>query len=102
VKTLERWADRRLQYLKLFAQQTNRNVVDAVTSATLTSHRVHTVSWDLKDLNGNLVPDGPYNVVIETSDHTTDSLTVPFTKGVATSSTPADVAHYVQMSLKLQ
>jgi hypothetical protein len=103
VKTLELWARQRLVYLKLFQQQTNRNSVDAVSSATLTSHRVHNATWNLKDVTGNVVPDGMYNIVIETSDHDTVSHTIPFMKGSApVTLTPADTANYAQMSIKLQ
>lgn len=103
VKTLEMWARQRLKYLTLFQQQTNRNSVDALTSATLSMHRVHNLTWNLKDLSGNVVPDGMYNIVIETSDHDTVSHTIPFMKGSsATTITPPDVANYAQMSIKLQ
>jgi hypothetical protein len=104
VRTLEVWAGIRAAYLTRFASETKRNSVDAMTSATLTTHRMHTVMWDLTDLNGQVVPDGPYNIVIETTDKdgTGDSLSIPFMKGAPHSSSPADVAHYVGMSLQIQ
>lgn len=105
VKTLELWASQRLQYLSTFQAQTNRNKVDAITSATLTSHKTHTVSWNLKDVNGNVVPDGKYNVVIETTDRNGfgDSIALPFTKSATPIQlSPPNVTHYVNMSLSIK
>jgi len=51
-------AVKRKQYLYTWNTQSGGNVVDAVTGETLLSHQTHTVTWDCKDANGNLVPDG--------------------------------------------
>ena len=105
VKTLKQWASQRLQYLTTFKAQTDRNKVDAVTTATLSSHVVHTVTWNLKKLSGQIVPDGKYNIVIETTDRNTfgDSIAVPFVIGPSPGqSKPADTTHYVNMSITLK
>lgn len=55
------------KYLTKFKAATNStyNVVDAQTGATYPSHSTRTATWDAKDVNGNIVPDGNYNVCIE-------------------------------------
>lgn len=55
------------KYLTKFkaATSSSYNVVDAQTGATYPSHSTRTATWDGKDINGNIVPDGNYNVCIE-------------------------------------
>ena len=65
VKTLELWAAKRSKYLTKWKAASGSNTVDAVTSATKNSHVSHTDHWDGTDVNGNVVPDGPYHVYIE-------------------------------------
>jgi hypothetical protein len=105
IKTLAVWALIRERYLTRFRAASKGNRVDAVTSATLNQHTTHHVTWDLADVNGSPVPDGEYRVVIELTDQdsTGDSTVIPFTKGPAPLElTPADVAHFVNMSLSYQ
>jgi hypothetical protein len=105
VKTLKVWADRRLGYLTTFHAQTGRNQVDAVTSATLSSFGTRTVTWDLKDLTGEVVPDGSYNVVMEHTDYNGagESTSVAFAKGSQpVDLSPADSKHFTRMSLRIQ
>lgn len=68
VKTLERWANNRKQYLYTWNNSTGGNVVDAITSATFSSHKTHDITWNLKDASGNLVPNGIYNLKVEMTD----------------------------------
>lgn len=57
-------AARKHHLLKWVASSAN-NVADAITGVTLNAHTSHTVSWDCRDKNGILVPDGMYEVWIE-------------------------------------
>jgi hypothetical protein len=68
VKTLQLWADRRKEYLYTWNNISNGNKVDALTSATLSSHQTHNVTWNVKDHLGNDVPDGQYVLKIEMTD----------------------------------
>ncbi|MDP2235328.1 MAG: DUF2271 domain-containing protein [Bacteroidales bacterium] len=58
-------ANSRKQHLVKWVANSNYNVADAVTGATLNAHTSHTVSWDCRNVAGNLVPDGTYQVWIE-------------------------------------
>lgn len=105
VKTLAVWAFLRERHLTRFRAASGGNRVDAITSATLSQHTTHEVTWDLTDATGVPVPDGDYRVVVETTDRdaTGDSCDVAFTKGpLPARSTPPDTAHYVNMSLALE
>lgn len=73
-------------HLTSWIQQTNSNVVDAVTGATLGAYGKISVTWNGTDINGTVVPDGDYNIWIEmgwgsnkTTAHAVNSFT--FTKG---------------------
>jgi hypothetical protein len=105
IKTLAVWAFLRERHLTRFRSTSGGNRVDAVTSATLSQHTTHSVSWDLRDATGAPVPDGDYRLVIETTDKdaTGDSTEVAFTKGLLpVRLMPLDVPHYVNMSLALE
>ncbi|MEZ4252164.1 MAG: DUF2271 domain-containing protein [Polyangiales bacterium] len=68
VHTLEMWARTRRRYLVQFRSRTGSNTVDAVTGATLTSHRTHSVRWNLTDVAGCAVSPGDYKLVLELTD----------------------------------
>lgn len=69
VKTLAVWASVRGRYLSEYiASNPSRNKVDAITSSTLRQHTSHEVVWDLRNADGDLVPDGVYDVVVEATD----------------------------------
>jgi len=69
VKTIARWANQRKQYLIDWNLKAGANDVDAVTSATRQDHALQIMAiWDLKDRNGNVVPDGTYTIRMETAD----------------------------------
>ncbi len=68
VRTLQVWAERRIQYLYTWNNRTGANKTDAVTGATLSTHQSHKVSWNVKDANGNDVPNGVYTMRIELTD----------------------------------
>ncbi len=65
VKTLELWGRVRLLNLVNWYPQSGGNYVDAVTSATLASHRAHESSWNCRDVKGNAVPEGQYRMFME-------------------------------------
>ena len=105
IKTLEHWAGFRWYYLfKYNAANPNGNVVDAVTSATLTRHGTHQATWNLLDANGDEVPDGDYSIVMEMTDQESmgPSTAVVFTLGSdpLTQSYPDD-GHFTNMSLQV-
>jgi len=105
VKTLAYWARTRARYLEGFDATGDTTRVDAVTSATLTSHVTHQVSWNSTDAAGNIVPDGQYNVVMEMTDSNSagPTATVPFTKSATpVQLSPGDAPNFVQMSLSYQ
>ena len=104
VKTLELWAATRRRYLYRFAAETGGNVVDAVTSATLRSHMLHHVAWDLTDVNGTAVASGPYKVIVECTDHESqgETIEVPFQVGDSLTLMLPDQSYYTDMRLVVQ
>jgi len=97
VKSRKVMATVRKQYLYTWVAASNYNTTDAITGATLTSHQTHTVTWNCKDLSGNIVPDGDYKVWVEfTEQHAQGPVTsFTFTKGPnAMHLTPADQTYF--------
>ncbi len=98
-------ADRRKQYLYTWNGTSGGNVTDATTGATLSSHQSHSVTWDCRDKDGALVPDGEYTVYVEFTDaHAQGPLTMlSFTKGPeAVELTPADETNFKDMALQFE
>jgi hypothetical protein len=58
-------ANQRKQHLVKWVANSGNNSADAITGSTLNNHTTHTVSWDCRDLLGNLVVDGDYQVWVE-------------------------------------
>jgi hypothetical protein len=87
IKTLELWAGVRKRNLyKWGVRACHKPEVDVVTRATLPTHQTHEVSWNGKDLNGLLVPDGTYTLFIEVTETEIDvgvTSTQEFEKGGA-------------------
>jgi hypothetical protein len=105
IKTLAVWAFIRERYLTRFRTASGGNRVDAMTSATLSQHATHNVTWDFTDATDIPVPDGDYRVIVETTDRdaTGDSTEVAFIKGaLPVRIMPPDTTHYVNMSLALE
>ncbi|MDP2422727.1 MAG: DUF2271 domain-containing protein [Bacteroidales bacterium] len=93
------------QYLTNFRNTTSGtyNAIDAITGPTIPNHISHTVYWDGKDVNGNLVSDGNYRVYIEfTSANATGKLHfLQFVKGpLEQTLNPASQPNFTNMSLK--
>jgi hypothetical protein len=69
VKTIGRWADIRKQYLLAWMAAAGANDADAVSGATRASYTPPlTATWDLKDRQGQVIPDGTYTVRMESTD----------------------------------
>ncbi|MEO8181484.1 MAG: DUF2271 domain-containing protein [Deltaproteobacteria bacterium] len=76
VKSLDVWGNRRLSHVTAWTAATRAagvagNKVDAVSSATLSAHRAHDVTWNCKDYTGKVMPDGTYRVYFEVADSNT-------------------------------
>ncbi len=88
IKSLKVWAADQRSHLGTWnsatggANQATR-LVDAVTGATLGSHRMHTVAWNCTDAKKMPAPNGEYRVYFEMNDTNGGSQNafVPFTKG---------------------
>ena len=84
VRTLELRATRRARYLSAWhAARKDEVSVDGVTGATITQHQTHQVTWNGKNLKGDVAPDGTYLVFLElTSQHAPGPVVVfPISKG---------------------
>ena len=107
VKTLAAWGSTRINRLTLWSSTTaqagtSRNTVDAVTGATLQSHKSHSVSWTCTDTNEAIVPDGAYRVYFEMDDSNSPgpNTYVDFTKGPSGQTlTPADAPNFTGIQL---
>lgn len=79
----------RKQHLVKWNASSGNNSVNAITGATLPNHQTHTISWDCRDLAGNLVEDGVYQVWVEFTERNSagggaagPSFSISFTKGI--------------------
>lgn len=94
VKTIERWTAIRERYLEHWTSASggwgfsffgntgqNPDQVDVVTAGTLSSHQMHMSTWNMKDVDGEVVPDGKYTVVVEVSEGSSGVGRVEFVKG---------------------
>ena len=69
VKTINRYSAARTQYLIAWNIAAGANDVDSVSGASRTSHaQPVTATWDLKDRQGTVVPDGTYTIRMEVAD----------------------------------
>jgi len=73
VKSLEVWGNQRLSHVTAWNAATKAagvsgNKVDAITSATLSAHRAHNVTWNCQNYNHQAVADGTYRVYFEVTD----------------------------------
>lgn len=85
VKTLDAWAARRSNYLNLWnsAKAGDSMAADAVSSATLSSHRTHEAVWDLTDRSGASVSPGSYRIRVQMTEGNNSGrdVTLPFDLG---------------------
>jgi hypothetical protein len=92
-------------HLQTWSASSGKNVVDAITGSTLTSHGTVTFLWNGTNVAGTLVPDGVYYTWLEMAwdddlvlGKTVDAFA--FTKGPSyTISTPANTANFLNLSL---
>jgi len=69
VKTIGRWSAVRTQYLLAWVGKATLADTDAVSGATRLDHAASlTVTWDLKNKAGTVVPDGTYTIRMELAD----------------------------------
>jgi hypothetical protein len=73
VKSLDVWGNQRLSHVTAWNAATKAagvsgNKVDAISSATLSAHRAHNVTWNCQNYNRQAVPDGTYRVYFEVTD----------------------------------
>lgn len=110
IKTLSVWAEKRAKYLQRWNAATAAammpgNRVDAISSATKTSHGVRSGSWNCADTSSRPVPDGTYKVCFELTDYDGPGPynCVSITKGPAPFSiTPPDAPSFTGRKLELQ
>ena len=104
VKSMLVYAVARQQYLYTWiASDAALNKVDAVTGATQTSHGTRNASWNGKNINEAVVPDGSYSVKMELTDkHAQGNLgTFTFLKGPNIQIlSPADIPSFANISIK--
>jgi hypothetical protein len=77
VKTLKRWANRRLSHLVEWRAVTAKagaggDMTDAVSGATLSTHRLHTATWNCTDRLRQPRPLDFYRVVFEMTETNSD------------------------------
>ncbi|MFO0578824.1 MAG: DUF2271 domain-containing protein [Polyangia bacterium] len=109
IKTLAVWADKRARYLKRWndataAAGTPASRVDAISSATKSSHGVRTGTWSCTNTAAMPVPDGDYKVCFELTDYDGQGpySCVGFTKGPAPFTlTPPDAPSFTARRLEL-
>ena len=120
IKTAKRWAGMTHQrdlvawteasggWPGLFGGGNAEDMMDAMSSATIRTHQMHTVMWDMKNLQGQVVPDGDYVAVLEMSESRSATregplLRIPFTKGPAPHmAMPPDQEGFSGVSLSYQ
>lgn len=105
LKTLSVWAGVRERYLFRFREVAGGNRLDAITSATRPSHGTHHVTWDLRDVSREPVPNGEYRLVLEMTDRNGRGALVEIPFAIAAEPldmSPPDQPHFFAMRLRLQ
>lgn len=100
-------AANRKKHLVQWVSSSGNSVVNAVTGATLSSHQQHTINWDCRDQQGNLVSDGDYEIFVEFTERNSanggaagPSTKVLFTKGTdAVVLTPSNLDFFKDIQL---
>jgi hypothetical protein len=101
IRTFELWAGRHINDLRQWASQTGSNQVDAISGATQSSHQTHTVTWDCRDLDGELLPYGSYVFHAEVTEGGQGPyMEIPFEIGTASADfTPPDQDGFLSIRL---
>ncbi len=97
------WGNGTNDHLPNWKANSNQNVTDAITGATLTSYSTKSFTWDGTDLSGALVPDGDYKVTVEECwSHGSSKVTKSFTftkNGSESHLAPADDENFTDVAL---
>lgn len=72
VKSLNVWGKRRLPHLVTWEKVSGGSTVDAITSATASSHSTRMGKWNCAGLDEKPVPDGMYNVNVEFTERNSE------------------------------
>lgn len=111
IKTIERWTAIRERYLQswsrasggwgfsFFGTSNNPDQVDAVTSGTLSRHQMHMSTWNMKNVEGDVVPDGKYSVVVEVSEGSPGVGRIDFVKGPMDQTLTGDAPVFSNMTV---
>lgn len=105
VRTLQCNAARYRRHLVQWNRSSGTNLVDAVTSASLTAHQAHTVTWDCRNAAGEVVQDGRYRLRVEFTEVNgagpiTPETLLQFTKGASpVTLKPLSQAHFKGLAL---
>ncbi len=105
IKTLKVQGLRMKIFLNTWMNGSQFNDVDALTTATLGKHLVHTVTWDCSDTTGTVVADGDYQIHVEFTELNGQGPVTPvdyiqFTKGEKPFSfKPEDLTYFYNMEL---
>jgi hypothetical protein len=105
VKSLEVWAGVRRRWLTRYVGVLSGATVDVTASATLSNHRAHHATWNLKDKSGAPVPPGKYTLVMELTDGdmTGRFNSIEFdTSAGPQSLSPTDAPSFTTMQLELK
>lgn len=102
VKSLLVYAQTYKHFLTHWVSKSSMNTTDAVTGATVNSHATRSCTWNGKNKNGVLVPDGRYRICFELTDkNATGNYTYfEIVKGPAAQTiTPANVPSFSNISI---
>jgi len=101
VKSLLVYANARKGDLSNWVSNSGRSAVDAITSATQSSHATRTCTWNATNVSGTVVANGDYKVCMELCDGVLVYHEFTFTKGAtAVTLTPANVSGFNSISIK--
>jgi len=103
VNSLAVYGNQRLGYLSTWYGASKGIKGDAVTGATVSSFRTYSVTWNLKDYNGNVVSDGTYVLKMEATSKNGAGPTksIEFTVGGSSyTENPAGDTYYKSMTLE--
>ncbi len=97
------WGNGTNDHLPNWKTNSNQNITDATTGATLTSYSTKSFTWDGTDLSGTLLPDGDYKITIEECwSHGSSKVTKSYTftkNGSESHLTPQDDADFSNVSI---
>ncbi len=105
VKSLKVWANAHISSLSTWRTSSGSNKVDAITSATISTHQIHTVTWNCTDTSGAVVNDGTYRIYVEFSE--TNSVGqytyFEFNKGTTSvNMSPANQTYFTNINISYQ